>query len=376
MGIKIENPNSNISMPTGNWWEELLLKEISLTGNSFNNRKKAAWYDELSVLLTSGIQLKQALELLVDTQKKEKEQQLVKDMLSKLVDGVSFSEIIRSNKVFSDYEYYALKIGEQTGKLNTITKELSVFYQRKDQQRKEIMASLTYPIIVLITAVIIIAFMLRFVVPMFVDIFKQNRVELPVITKAIIRFSDFMGTYGVFLLFLGVSFFVVLKLISKNQWFREISGAIQLKLPVLGTYIQNIYLAQFTQALALLISSKVSITESLELVSKMIKFYPLEKALNESKGFIVKGEKLSKAFAKYSIFDKKMLALIRVSEETNQTEYIFKKLSEQYNQQVKYQSQIVSNLLNPILTIFVGVIVGVILVAMYLPMFKLSSVLG
>jgi len=376
MGIKIENSNPKQAESSNFEWEALLHKEISLTGNTFNNRKKAAWYDELSVLLTSGIQLKQALELLADTQKKEKDQKLVTDMLARLVDGVSFSEIIRSHKAFSDYEYYALKIGEQTGKLNTITKELSAFYQRKNQQRKEITSSLTYPIIVLITAVLIIAFMLRFVVPMFVDIFKQNKVELPVITKAIINFSDFMGNYGLAIVVLIVSFFVALRFVSEKEWYRKISGSFQLKLPILGTYIQNIYLAQFTQALALLTSSKVSITESLELVSKMVKFYPLEKALSQAGTSIVKGEKLSAAFAKHAIFDKKMLALVRVSEETNQTEYIFKKLSEQYNEQVRYQSQIVSNVLNPILTIFVGVIVGVILVAMYLPMFKLSSVLG
>jgi len=149
MGIKIEPSNSNINLPSGYWWEDLLTKEISLTGKTFNNRKKAAWYDELSVLLTSGIQLKQALELLADTQKKEKDQKLVRHMLTQLVEGVSFSEIIKSNTAFSDYEYYALKIGEQTGKLNTITKELSTFYQRKNQQRKEITSSLTYPIIVL-----------------------------------------------------------------------------------------------------------------------------------------------------------------------------------------------------------------------------------
>lgn len=376
MGIKIENQNSNINLPSGYWWEELLTKEISISGNIFNNRKKAAWYDELSVLLTSGIQLKQALELLADTQKKEKERKLVKEILSELVEGNSFSEIISKHKTFSDYEYYALKIGEQTGELSVITKELSAFYERKNQQRKEITSSLTYPIIVLITAVAIIAFMLRFVVPMFEDIFKQNKVELPFITKTIISFSEFMGSYGILMFIITVSLIVGIRLISHKDWFRKISGVIQLKTPIIGNYIRNIHLAQFTQALALLTSSKVSITESLGLVSKMIKFYPLEQALQQAEIAIINGDKLSRAFAKHAIFDKKMLALIRVSEETNQTEYIFKKLSEQYNDQLRYQSQLVANLLNPILTIFVGAIVGVILVAMYLPMFELSSVLG
>ena len=376
MAIKIENTKKKVRAQETFQWRALLTKEISLFGNSFNNKKKELWYDELSVLLKSGINLKNALELLSETQKKEQDKVLFEGMLSDLVNGISFSEIINSNSAFSNYEYYAIKIGEQTGELDRITSELGEFYKRKNQQRSEITSALTYPIIVLITALLVVGFMLKYVVPMFVDIFKQNNVELPMVTQAIVDFSELIENHGLLIL-LGIIITIIgVFYVSKKAWFRRVWHAFQLKLPILGDYVRKIYMAQFTQALSLLTASKVPIVHSIELVAQMIDFYPLRKGLNTVGKDVIAGEKLSGAFSKHVIFDKKMLALIRVAEETNQTEYIFDKLSEQYNHQVKNQSQVIANVLNPILTIFVGIIVGVILVAMYLPMFRLSSVIG
>ncbi|WP_108867466.1 type II secretion system F family protein [Aquimarina aquimarini] len=376
MGIKIEKTKKQYQEESSFAISEILTKEITLFGNAFTSKKKEQWYAELSVLLKSGIDLRSGLELLSETQKKEKDQKLMASMVAKLVAGTPFSEILKQNKNFTDYEYYAIKIGEQTGELAKITLELSEFYKRKNELRREIVSALTYPIIVMCTAMIVIVFMLRYVVPMFVDIFKQNNVELPGVTKGIINFSDFISdsgwlVFGCLLITIGVLIFV-----SKKKWFRKILGSIQLRLPILGNYFRKIYMAQFTQAISLLTSSKVPMVESIDLVKNMIDFYPLQEGLHKTKNSVLAGDTLSVSFAKSSIFDKKMIAMIRVAEETNQTEFIFQKLNEQYNQQVKYQSQVISNVLNPLLTIFVGIIVGIILIAMYLPMFRLSSVIG
>ncbi len=376
MGIKITDTKKQ-KKPEGSFdISEVLTKEISLFGNAFNNKKKEQWYAELNVLLKSGINLKNGLELLVETQKKEKDQKFMATMLSKLVDGNSFSDILKNDKNFTNYEYYAIKIGEQTGQLAQIASELSEFYKRKNDLKREIISALTYPIIVLCTALIVIAFMLKYVVPMFVDIFKQNNVELPGITKSIIAFSDFVGNNGLLLLITLLIVIGCIALISKKMWFQKILGSFQLRIPILGNYFRKIYMAQFTQAISLLTSAKVPMVDSLDLVKDMISFYPLQQGLEKTNRLVIQGDKLSASFSQNAIFDKKMIAMVRVAEETNQTEYIFQKLNEQYNQQVKYQSQVISNVLNPILTILVGVIVGVILIAMYLPMFRLSSVIG
>ncbi|MBW1296910.1 type II secretion system F family protein [Aquimarina litoralis] len=376
MGIKIQNTKQAATEESSFDISEILTKEITLFGNAFNNKKKEQWYAELSVLLKSGIDLKSGLELLSETQNKEKDKKLMSTMLSKLIDGTSFSEILKADKNFTDYEYYAVKIGEQTGELAQITLELSDFYKRKNDLKREIISALTYPVIVLLTALVVIFFMLRYVVPMFVDIFKQNKVDLPGITESIISFSNFFGKHGWIILGVIIVIPIIISFISKKKWYRKIVGTMQLKVPILGNYVKRIYMAQFTQALSLLTYAKVPMVDSIDLVKNMINFYPLQQALHKTNQAVIAGDKLSDSFAKSSIFDKKLIAMIRVAEETNQTEFIFQKLNEQYNQQVKHQSQVISNVLNPILTILVGIIVGVILISMYLPMFRLSSVIG
>ncbi len=376
MGIKISTVKKQSKKETSFDVSEILTKEITVFGKAFNAKKKEQWYAELNVLLKSGIDLRSALELLSETQKKDKDQKLMTSMLTQLVEGSSFSEILKQNKNFTDYEYYAVRIGEQTGQLAQITLELSEFYKRKNELRREIIASLTYPIIVMCTALIVIVFMLRYVVPMFVDVFRQNKVELPGITKGIIGFSDFISNHGFLVLILLAISIGVLIFVSKKLWYRKILGTLQLKLPILGAYFRKIYMAQFTQAISLLTSAKVPMVDSIDLVKNMIDFYPLQEGLRKAKYGILSGGTLSTSFSESPIFDKKMIAMVRVAEETNQTEFIFQKLNEQYNQQVRHQSQIISNVLNPLLTIGVGIIVGVILIAMYLPMFRLSSVIG
>ena len=376
MGIKIKQTSPNRSEASSFDLEALLTREISVTGVSFGSKKKEQWYAELSLLLKSGIDLRSALELLAETQKKDKDKQLLTDLLEQLVEGNSFSTILENNKNFSRYEYYAIRIGEQTGQLGQIASELSDFFRYKNEQRREIISALTYPVIVLATALLVILFMMKYVIPMFVDIFKQNKVDLPPLTNAIVGFSDVITSYGWLLLLgsfgLGISVYFA----SRTLLFKQYASYLVLKLPILGAYFRKIYMAQFTQAIALLTTARVPVLESLDLVQHMIAFYPLQEGLKRARQEILSGGKMSTAFGQSSIFDLKMIAMVRVAEETNQTEFIFQKLNEQYNQQVKYQSQIISNVLNPILTLMVGIIVGIILIAMYLPMFRLSSLIG
>ena len=126
----------------------------------------------------------------------------------------------------------------------------------------------------------------------------------------------------------------------------------------------------------LLANSKISITESLEMSRSLISFYPLKEAIKRINENVVKGAKLSASFREHAIFDTRIITLLKVAEETNQTEFIFEKLYEQYSKELDYKSKQFTNLLNPLLTILIGAIVGIVLIAMYLPMFKLSSVIG
>ena len=144
----------------------------------------------------------------------------------------------------------------------------------------------------------------------------------------------------------------------------------------MGNFVRSIYLAQFTQAVALLTSSKVPLLSSIQMVKRMIRFYPLQDALDHMETRIMQGVSLHESMKEGKIFDNRMTALIKVAEETNQTEYIFEKLNQQYALDVQQKSKMLSTLMEPLIIVLVGFFVGVILVSMYLPMFRLSSVLG
>ena len=354
----------------------ILEKEIVVFSKPFSNKIKEDFYTELSVLLNAGVNLKAALELLLNAQKKQQNKDVLKTILLAIVSGESLSQAIESLKPFSRYEYYSLKIGEETGRTAQIAEQLGSFFARKNEQRRHLINGLTYPTIILTTAVLVVVFMLQFVVPMFQDIFKQQNAELPGITKFVVSLSEGIQHYG-WLIFLGIiALLVTIKLLKNNIKYQRFKDKMLSKIPFIGDFIKTVYLSQFTQAVALLTASKVPVVNSIKLVKQMIAYQPLIQSLEAVELELLKGKSLSKSLSEHKLFDDKMIALVKVAEETNQTEFIFNRLNQQYNNKVQQRSKLLSTVLEPFIILVVGVFVGFILVAMYLPMFRLSSVIG
>lgn len=378
MAFKLENiqSSSTTSKKKQSSIEDLLKKEIVLFGESFNNKKKQAFYQELAVLLKAGITIKVGLTLIEESLKKKADKELIQTILEDVINGKPFSEALWVSKSFSEYEYYSLKIGEETGTTARVCQELGVFYERKNEQKRIIIAALTYPSIVLTTALAVVVFMLSYVVPMFEGIFRQNNMDLPMLTRMIVKLSNGVKSFGGYGVLLVVMLFFLGRMFKDNKQYKKTLHYFLLKTPVLGPFISKVYLAQFTQAVALLTTAKVPLLNSIQMVKKMIHFVPLQEALDNVEHSILKGNSLSLSLKENPLFDNRIISLVKVAEETNQTEYVFKQLSEQYNQEVVQQSKIMTTVLEPLIILFVGVLVAVLLVAMYLPMFQLSSAIG
>lgn len=378
MAFKIENtPNKKtIQSANSSSIESLLKKEITLFGDSFNNKKKQAFYLELAVLLKAGVSFKEGLSLIIESLKKSADKDLIQTILNNVVNGMPFSEALRKSKSFTEYEYYSIQIGEETGTTAQVCQELGHFFERKNEQKRIIIAALTYPSIVLSTAVLVVVFMLSYVVPMFQDIFKQNNMELPFLTQLIVKLSVWTKTYGLYFLLGIIVFIFSTQFFKNNHKYKKALHYFLVKVPVLGAFMTKVYLAQFTQAVTLLTTAKVPLLNSIQMVKKMIHFVPLQEALEQVENSILKGNSLSSSLKNTPLFDNRIISLVKVAEETNQTEYVFKQLSEQYNQEVVQQSKVMTTVLEPFIILFVGVLVAVLLVAMYLPMFQLSSAIG
>ncbi|GAB4519156.1 MAG: type II secretion system F family protein [Allomuricauda sp.] len=378
MGFKLEHTinQTNTSPKQKDALDKWLKKEITLFGSFFNSKRKESFYGELAILLKAVLQLREALELVASNQKKEKVRLFLEGMVQELDRGLGFSEVLQRRKEFTEYEYYSVEIGEESGNLGTILQELATFFSQKNEQRRNLVNALTYPLIIFCTAILVVVFMLRMVVPMFKDIFEQNGVELPTITQYIISIYNFIEGYGLIFL-LGLAVLIVLrKPLMQKEVFKRKWDYLMLKIPYLGNFIRLVYMAQFTQAVALLTTSKVPMLNSVQMAKKMLMFFPLQDALETMEARILKGVSLHQSLQGNQVFDHKMVSLVKVAEETNQTEYIFKKLNHQYTMEVQQKSKMLSTVMEPIIIIVIGVFVGVILVSMYLPMFRLSSVLG
>lgn len=351
----------------------ILNKDISLGSKELSDKKKEQLYLELSSLLAAGINLKSSFELITAAQEKEKDRQLFQSVQQTVLKGTPFSRALEQSGRFSLYEVYSLQIGEETGKLTEVLVDLARFYQNKVKQRRKIVSTLSYPCIVLCTSAGAVFFMLRFVVPMFGDVFTRFGGHLPWITETIIRISRVMGNYLLPFFLLVITLAGCLWYVRKTEAFRRITSTLLLRIPVAGSLIQKIYLARLCNCLRLLISAHIPLLRAIALSRQMAGYYPIESSLKEVEANILQGKSLHESLQPFSIYPAKMIQLIKIGEESNKLDYFFAIISEQYIEEVEYQTTTLSGMMEPLIVIFLGIIVGTILIAMYLPMFQMSN---
>jgi type IV pilus assembly protein PilC len=350
-----------------------LNKDINFGSKELSDKKKEAFYLELGSLLEAGINLKSGLELVTTEQQKEKDKKLFQGIQQDVLSGSALSQALQRSCKFSLYEIYSLQIGEETGKIIEVLVDLARFYQNKIKQRRKIISSLSYPCVVLCTSFGAVFFMLKFVVPMFADVFQRFGGQLPWLTQKIIYLSAAMGKYALPGFIITVAFVVFMFRVRETVQFRRISSSLLLKLPFAGNLIQKIYLARFCNSMRLLINARLPLLRAITLCRQMIGYYPVEASLSKVEADILKGHSLHQAMQEFNIYPRKMIQLIKVGEETNKLDYFFGKISEQYIDEVEYKTSTLSSVMEPLIIVFLGLIVGVIVVAMYLPMFQLSN---
>lgn len=350
------------------FWEKELNK-------GFSNKNKVEFYKEFATLLNSGVDFRQALDILKNQQKKKIHQEFIADITQQVVKGKSLYGAFKDSGKFSAYEYYSIKIGEETRKLGKVLNELSQFFDRKVKTKRQMVAVFTYPSFVLLLTLGVLYFMLQYVVPMFSSVFRQFGKELPSLTKKVILLSE--NFTGIMVVFLGT--IVVLASLHfvyrKNVSYRAYQSKILLKMPFLGKLVHKFYTTRFCQSMSLLLGAKTPLITSLDLVQKMIGFYPFELSLEVVKSDVSKGTQLSTALSKHSVYDFKMISMVSVAERVNTLDEMFERLAKQYDEETQHQTKMIGVVIEPLIIVIIGSIVGVVLIAMYSPMFDLSKIL-
>lgn len=366
-------PPSSAPKPTKEAWYN---RDIQLFGGGLNEIFKENFYLEFASLSQAGLDIQSALRLLSEEQNKDKPKKTLEAIEQTLVKGSTLSEAFSSVPGFTPYEIHSLQIGEETGRLTTVLEQLAAYFKQRRQQRKQIMSALSYPLVIMLTAVLAVSFMLSFIVPMFSDLFGRFGSDLPAVTQMIIDFSAALSQYG---LLAALGLFTLIAgfyLLRKKTWMRQASSWLLRKLPVVGPIVVGLNLARFCQALSLLVGAQVPLLRALSLLREMIPFYPIQHSLDSIGKGIMDGKPFHSCLAEHSIYEHRLVSLIKVGEEVNELERFFDRLSEQYAEQVSQRTAALNTFLEPLMILLLGGIIGFILISMYLPMFQLSTGFG
>lgn len=348
-------------------------KEISFS--RFTDKNKEDWYREFALLLRAGVDFNGALKILIDQEKSKFLKSIYSEIHKDIIKGKTLYQAVRVHKNFSPYECQSIKIGEDTKSLPVIFDQLHRFYSRKIRMRRQITSVISYPIFVLIITFCVLYFMLNYVVPMFSSVFQQFGKELPAITQTVVRLSDNFWIINSIMLFFFLSLFLINKTFKKNDIYRRLTTSVYVKLPFIGGLIQKIYLARFCQALSLLLSARTPLLTSLTLTQEMITFYPINKAISDVKGEILKGSTLSASLSKHHFFSPKIISLTTIGEQTNELGSMYEGLAKQYDEDIEHTTKLIGSILEPLMIVIIGGVVGFIMLAMYSPIFNLSKIL-
>lgn len=354
--------------------KNIFQREIKF-GKVFSDKSKENFYNEFGSLLESGIDIQRALSILIEEQDKKKLTVVLQELSDKLVSGNSLAESMKQSGHFTPYEFQSVRIGEETGRLKIVLNQLNIFFSDKVKLKRQLIGVFTYPSFVILITFGVLYFMLNSVVPMFEDVFRQFGQELPPLTQNIIWLSKNFSTFLLYGFGIAIAATIYFYTQRKEIWYRKAMGTFLIKIPVFGELIKKIYIARFCQSMSLLLSSRTPLVTSLEMVEEMIGFYPIEEAMSEIKKDILSGGSLHSGLAKFSIFDKRLISLVKIAEEINQLDITFERLTNQNKEDIEFRTKMIGTIIEPLIIILIGLIVGVIMVSMYLPMFNLSNVI-
>jgi type IV pilus assembly protein PilC len=335
---------------------------------------------QLSTMIEAGISLVQALTALYDQCDPKRQKSLrhiISDVTTRVQGGETFHESIAKHpRVFDRLFVSMVKAGEHGGLLAEILDRLAGFLEASARLRKKVKSAMTYPVIVICIAFAITTFLIVKVVPIFGEIFKDFGSKLPAPTQFLIDVSDFMrGEWYFLILGAGGVFFGIRTFIRSTRG-KQLWDKWKLKLPVFGPLIHKICMSRFARTFAQLIRSGVPILEVLDIVGGASGNHVVEMSIKGVSSDVEKGDNLSVALSKKSIFPPMMLRMVAAGEATGKIDTMLEKMADFWDEEIEAMLDALTSLIEPLLIVFLGVIVGGIVIAMFLPIFKLNEVVS
>jgi len=351
-------------------------KKVVKGGLKIKDKELLLFTKKLTTMMKAGLAIVPALEMLKVQSENPSFTPVIDSLLIQIQAGVPLSTAFEKYPTTFDNVYINLvKAGEASGNLDTFLERITLNLEKTIQIQKAIKSAMMYPIILLCVAVSVVGVMMIFVVPVFVEIFGNAGVELPVATQMVMAMSDFLRSWSAPII-LGAIFGVIMVI---KKWLQSNLSLMQkfdkgiMKLPVLGQLISDSIMARITMVLANLISGGVNLIEAMEIVKNSIGNTQIQSSLEKVKRDIFSGKPFSSALRDTKDFPETMCGFIEVGEETGKLNEMLTTVSLYYEEEFDNSVDSFSQLLEPIMIVFLGLVIGFILVAMYTPIFKMGT---
>jgi type IV pilus assembly protein PilC len=332
---------------------------------------------QLATMITSGLPLVQSLDILANQIEDKNLRGIVREIKAKIEGGSRFADALRDYPKCFDELYVNLVVaGEEGGMLDTVLNRLAIYMEKIEKLKKKIKSAMIYPISIIVVAIGVVMVLLIFVIPVFEGMFKDMGAELPLPTQIVINMSKFVKSYIIHtIIALGIAVFLFRRYYRTESGQRNIDKIV-LKVPVFGVLALKSSVARVTRTLATLLSSGVAILESLVIVARVAKNKIIEDALIVARTRISEGKSMSEPLQDSGIFPPMVVQMVQVGESTGALDNMLNKIADFYEEDVDNLVTNLTSLMEPVIMMFLGVILGGLIIAMYLPIFKLGSVVG
>src|SRR5262245_22753982 len=337
-------------------------------------KRIAIFTRQFSVMLDAGLPLVQCLEILGEQEEHRTFQAIINQVRSDVEAGSSLADAMRKHpKAFDNLYVNMVAAGEAGGILDVILQRLSVYIEKVVRLNNQVKSALIYPVSVIVIAAAVVFVILKWVIPVFAQLFAGFSSEMPLITRIVVAASDFVGRYFPFIVAV-----IVFGIVAINRWHktphgrRVLDGAL-LKIPVIGMLLRKIAVARFCRTLSTLTSSGVPILDGLEITAKTAGNAIIEDAIMAVRKSVEEGKSISEPLAQTKVFPVMVVQMINVGEQTGALDQMLSKIADFYEEEVDTAVAGLMKLIEPIMITILGVIIGTIVTAMYLPLYDLLT---
>jgi type IV pilus assembly protein PilC len=330
-----------------------------------------------ATMINAGLPLIQCLELLAQQEQNKTFKKIITSIKEDIEGGSTLSDALKKYpNVYDDLFVNLVAAGESGGILDVILQRLSSYMEKAMKLKSKVKGAMTYPASVLVISIGVVSLLLLKVIPVFQKMFEGMGGELPGPTLFLVNLSDYAQKYFIVAIVVVVVAFIAFKRFYKTERGTLIIDDLILRSPVFGPLLKKVAVSKFTRTMATMMSSGVPILDGLTIVSRTSGNKIIENALMKVRKSISEGKTIAEPLLETGIFPPMVVQMIAVGEATGALDTMLAKIADFYDDEVDAAVDAMTSLLEPFMMVFLGGVVGGMIIAMYLPIFKMASVVG